>query len=125
MSHIYSDVNMRYGIESNREQVFDAAAINQSIMMILGTMPGQRLFRPQFGCNLYAKLFEPLNDLTAGSIQTIIKATLDKWEPRIKVNAVNVYLVMERKSYYVELIYTILYSGQSETYEFTLAKQDG
>lgn len=121
----YSDINARFGVVNYKEQVIDADAINQSIATILGTLPGQRLFRPQFGCLLYNKLFEPMNDDTAGSIEIIIKSSIKKWEPRIKLNSVNVYVDYKTQIYHIECKYVILYTNNSSSFEFSLSKQKG
>lgn len=57
--------------------------IRQSMMLILGTAPGERLFRPDFGCAIHDILFEPNTLLTASKIEYEVKRSLDAWEPRI------------------------------------------
>lgn len=62
--------------------------IRQSIFMILSTSPGERLFLPEFGCDLYKLVFEP-NDLILKDLLKIsIQKALSLWEPRITVISV-------------------------------------
>ena len=61
----------------------DDANIRQSMMLILGTAPGERIMRPDFGCAIHDILFEPNTALTAAKIEYEIKRSLVEFEPRI------------------------------------------
>ncbi|MEO8394915.1 MAG: GPW/gp25 family protein, partial [Chloroflexota bacterium] len=58
--------------------------------IILNTAPGERVMRPDFGCNLQDMIFMPANDQTAALIERYVTEALRRWEPRIIVQAVNV-----------------------------------
>jgi phage baseplate assembly protein W len=64
--------------------------IAQSIWLILGTAPGERVGRPDFGCGIYDLVFATQNAATAGSIATAVQDALARWEPRIAVLDVDV-----------------------------------
>jgi phage baseplate assembly protein W len=57
--------------------------IQQSIRIILGTAPGERVMRPDFGAGLKALIFEPMNTTTAALAQYNVQKALTQWEPRI------------------------------------------
>jgi phage baseplate assembly protein W len=57
--------------------------IQQSIRIILGTAPGERVMRPDFGAGLKTLLFEPMNTTTAALAQYNVQKALIQWEPRI------------------------------------------
>lgn len=60
-------------------------SIRESIKMILGTSRGERIMRPDFGCNLHEIVFSP-NDFSTASLAIFhIEEALKKWEPRIKL----------------------------------------
>ncbi|WBB95249.1 MULTISPECIES: GPW/gp25 family protein [unclassified Solwaraspora] len=62
-----------------------AALIRQSIGLILGTAPGERVMRPDFGCGIHDLVFD-VNDVgTAGRISRSVREALARWEPRIDV----------------------------------------
>lgn len=65
-------------------------SIKESIKIILGTTPGERVMRPDFGCRINELVFEPYNTSTETLIAFHIKEALLKWEPRIEVLNVNV-----------------------------------
>lgn len=64
--------------------------IVQAITIILGTNPGERVMRPDFGAGLNAFVFEPVNQTTMQRIKTRVEEALVDWEPRIDVEQVNV-----------------------------------
>lgn len=61
----------------------DAENVRQSIFIILGTAPGERLRRPDFGCDIHDLMFAPNNPATAGLAKFYCEEALAKWEPRI------------------------------------------
>ena len=65
--------------------------IAQSIRIILGTRPGERVMRPEFGCRAHELLFEPRSAATETRMQRYVHDALKRWEPRIEVLAVNVF----------------------------------
>ncbi len=64
--------------------------IRQSIRIILGTNPGERVMRPDFGAGLNALVFEPLNTTTMSLVQHRVELALVTWESRILVESVKV-----------------------------------
>jgi uncharacterized protein len=62
--------------------------IEQSIRIILGTRPGERVMRPTFGCRAYELIFEPLSPSTISQLQEYVEEALTLWEPRIEVQGV-------------------------------------
>jgi len=73
-------------------------SIRESILIILGTGKGERIMRPDFGCEINELVFLPDNTQTATLIAFYIKEALMKWEPRIEVLDVNSYPDMEEKN---------------------------
>ncbi len=64
--------------------------IRQAIRIILGTNPGERVMRPDFGAGLSTFVFEPVNTTTIARIKTRVQEALVDWEPRIDVLEVKV-----------------------------------
>ena len=46
----------------------DEDAVHQAIQMILGTAPGERVMRPEFGCGIHDLVFAPNTPGTAGQV---------------------------------------------------------
>jgi len=82
--------------------------IRQSIMIIMGTEPGERIMRPDFGAGLNRFVFEPANTTTMALIQTRVHDALVDWEPRIEVIEVKVTLdPNERNLLLIEVTYRV------------------
>lgn len=64
--------------------------IQESIRIILGTSPGERVMRPDFGCGMHDYVFAPNNARTAGLVRHHVEEALTLWEPRIEVEDVTV-----------------------------------
>ena len=58
-------------------------SIQESIKIILGTSKGERVMRPDFGCEINDLVFAPNNASTLSLIAFHIEEALIKWEPRI------------------------------------------
>lgn len=59
--------------------------IEQAIRIILGTIPGERVMRPEFGCRVHELVFAPNNAATQSLAAYYVERALDRWEPRIRV----------------------------------------
>ncbi|MEO6775142.1 MAG: GPW/gp25 family protein [Kofleriaceae bacterium] len=58
--------------------------VRQSLFIILGTAPGERINRPYFGCQIHDLMFAPNNDLTAARAEIYCEEAIYKFEPRIE-----------------------------------------
>lgn len=57
----------------------DDGHILQMIEQVLFTNPGERVNRPDFGCGLYALVFEPMSSEMVAVTQALVRANLLKW----------------------------------------------
>jgi phage baseplate assembly protein W len=62
--------------------------VDAAIRMILSTVPGERVMRPEFGCSMWEQLFAPLTAGTLGLIEQAVREALERWEPRIELESV-------------------------------------
>jgi phage baseplate assembly protein W len=63
--------------------------VEEAILMILLTPKGQRVMRPEFGCQIHELIFAPNDATTAGLAAYYVEEALAMWEPRIRVLEVN------------------------------------
>jgi len=70
--------------------VQDEEDVHEAIELILGTSPGERPMRPQFGCAVHDYVFETVDAYTVGRLERAVRIALDRWEPRIEVLAVDI-----------------------------------
>ena len=57
--------------------------VRQAVRVIIGTEPGERVMRPDFGTGLRGLMFEPINTTTIALAQHRVHRALVLWEPRI------------------------------------------
>lgn len=58
-------------------------SIRESIKIIISTVKGERVMRPEFGCNINALVFAANNTATTTLVAFYVKDALEIWEPRI------------------------------------------
>jgi len=63
-------------------------SVEESIQIILRTSLGERVHRPKFGSRLSELTFAPMNTQTLLMIRLHVQEALERWEPRIKLDAV-------------------------------------
>ena len=68
----------------------DEERVATSIRLILGTAKGERVMRPEFGCDIHRFAFETLDRTNLTLIQSSVREALVRWEPRIEVLEVRV-----------------------------------
>jgi len=73
-------INLTGGVASSAYE----ENIRESIFIILGTAPGERIKRPEFGCEIHELMFSPNNPTTASLAEHYCEEALIKWEPRIE-----------------------------------------
>ncbi|MBD2753195.1 GPW/gp25 family protein [Spirosoma validum] len=64
--------------------------IEQSLQILLSTSLGERIMRPDYGCNLTDFQFEPMNASVVGYIRDMVSTAMIYNEPRIRVERVEV-----------------------------------
>ncbi|MEF8776727.1 MAG: GPW/gp25 family protein [Haloarculaceae archaeon] len=62
--------------------------IQQSIKLIIGTAKGERVMRPEFGCEIHEYVFAATDPATLSMIEDSVEEALLQWEPRIDVESV-------------------------------------
>ncbi len=73
-------VNLNGGVSSSQLE----ENVRQCIFIILGTAPGERIYRPQFGCRIHDLMFAPNNGLTAARAEVFCEEAIYKFEPRVE-----------------------------------------
>ena len=119
---VFSDVNPDVNVETAYELSLNEDAINKSIVTILNTRRGSRVFNRNFGSYLESYLFEPLDATTAFSIKMEILDSIKLWEPRLLIKNVVVLPDFILQAYYVSIDYTIpALLNKSATFNFNLS----
>lgn len=103
--------------------------IEQAIRIILETVPGERVMRPEFGCRIHELIFAPHDATTEGLVIHYIEQALERWEPRIELQEVNVDTDARAKydgALLIEIRYQIkdTHSERSIVYPFYLSGEE-
>jgi uncharacterized protein len=78
-------VGLRYSLRGGIEMVQDDESVRQSILLLIATVPGERVMRPEYGCYLNRLVFAPNDDTTAGLAIHYVRRAVERWEPRAEV----------------------------------------
>lgn len=94
MAREYLGTGIKYPLQLDRKGELMLSSedenIQESILIILGTAIGERLMRPVFGCRIHELVFAPNNAGTAGLARFYVEDALIRWEPRIKLERIEV-----------------------------------
>ena len=118
----YLDMNTQYQIDGQDILLENVKAINNQIFNILTTVPGERIFEPEFGSDLPLLLFEPIDDITAWQMETAIYQALERWQPRIQViyNATSVVANPDLQSFDCTIAYQVRLKNITNIYRVRL-----
>lgn len=88
-------------------------SVRQAIRVILLTRPGELLLHPSFGAGLEDLLHEPNTVTTRRRIRDRIRNSLQRWEPRIVLDGVEVWPLDDRPdTVRAEILYRLKRTGQ-------------
>lgn len=88
--------------------VSDEEDIKQSLYILFSTIPGERVMNPKYGCDLLQFVFDEMNLTTETLIKSTISRAILLFEPRIKVEEVDVKMDVEKSIIYIEVFYYII-----------------
>lgn len=96
------------------KEATDSDAIKASVIQIITTARGERIMRPDFGCDAFSYVFEADSEDLRITIEREVRQALTKWEKRIRVEAVSVTSdpVVEPGQLIINITYTILPTGE-------------
>ncbi|HEX9363151.1 MAG TPA: GPW/gp25 family protein [Candidatus Dormibacteraeota bacterium] len=82
--------------------------IEEGIRLVVGTAPGERPMRPEYGCAIHDYVFASIDPDTTGRISGEVRAALVRWEPRIEVQGVDVTVdPKDQTLVYIDIRYSV------------------
>ncbi len=82
--------------------------IEEAIRLVLGTSPGERPMRPEFGCRIHDYVFASADGATASAIAAEVREAIRRWEPRVDVEDVQVsFDARDAAVMYIDIKYAI------------------
>jgi phage baseplate assembly protein W len=73
-------INLNGGVSSSQLE----ENVRQSLFVILGTAPGERVTRPRFGCEIHDLMFAPNTPITCARAAVYCAEAIYKYEPRVE-----------------------------------------
>lgn len=90
-----------------------SASVRQMVEVILRTAPGEQLMHPEFGAGIERLVHEPNTLATRARVQERITAALERWEPRIILDRIDVDLGPDPSEISVIIAYRHQLTGES------------
>jgi phage baseplate assembly protein W len=107
----FKDISMSFQVNPLSNDLIalkNENAIARSVRNIVFTVPGEKMFNPDFGTNINDSLFELLDDTSATVIKDQIEYSLTTFEPRISLIDVIVVPDFDNNGFDVEISYSIV-----------------
>ena len=83
------EAGLRISEQGSIEMVDGRESVRQSILLLISTMPGERIMRPGYGCHLNRLVFSPNDATTAGLAIHYVRRAIERWEPRVEIVDLN------------------------------------
>jgi len=108
------------------DTVADDEAVRQSLLMLISTRPGERVMRPEYGCDLHRLVFSPNDDTTAGLAIHFVRQAVERWEPRVEILRVDANRdPFESTRLAIVLDYRVRATLRADTIEVEVDLQEG
>jgi phage baseplate assembly protein W len=106
----FSDLHLDFSnpVKRDIQADYDEAAIKNSLVNLFNTLPGQNLLNPEYGLNLNQYIFLPASQTVANLIGQNILKQIGIYEPRVRVQNVNVDVNPDEQLYTITLSILIL-----------------
>lgn len=106
---IWSDIhqNIESGPTGGIRKVINTDAVKTSVDNILRTRYNSRVMLPEFGCVLNDLVFSSMSQDNAKSIIKDIKQSIERWDNRVSINAVNVYQSPDENYIKIEVSFSV------------------
>ena len=120
----YSDVDLKFAKAPTGDiyKKADLAAVKQSIKNLLMTNYAEKPFDPDYGADLNRFLFNIDTELDEEDIKDSIVRAIQLYEPRAKVEEVEVSIDGSAHNVFVRITFRILNTQTTETIELNLTR---
>ncbi len=115
MSTPFTSIKHPIAVDAGRGRLAEeedyATHVEQMMLQVLFTAPGERINRPDFGCGVKRLVFAPNSEVTANLAQVTIFEALNRWlGSAIEVNDVKALAIDARME--IKIAYTLKARGE-------------
>ncbi len=110
VSRSFKDLSMSFKANPLNDDLItlkNEAAIARSLRNIVFTSPGEKFFNPDFGSNISKVLFENIDEISAIQIKEEIELSIKNFEPRVRLQEVEVNPDYDNNQFDVTINYRI------------------
>ena len=103
------------------DTVSEDDSVRQAVLLLLSTRKGERIMRPDYGCDIHRLAFSPNDDTTAAIAEHYVRQALTRWEPRIRIVELDAHRDPEHPNMLTILLeYQVRTTGQLEQLALSL-----
>ena len=111
VSQSFKDISMSFQsnpLNNDLIGIKNENAIARSLRNIVFTLPGEKFFNESFGSRITESLFDNIDEITSSIIVDEIRESLERYEPRAKINDVKAFPDYENNGFDVIIKYDII-----------------
>ena len=122
---VYADLDMKFTRNTSGDVTRDTDidAVISSLSNIVATLQGGRRMLPEFAQDIWALLFDPMDEDTARILGERLLEAIDIWEDRVKVIRINIDPDWDSNQYNVSMEFRIKRLEEAQTIDFILFAQ--
>ncbi|MDX2285987.1 MAG: GPW/gp25 family protein [Bacteroidia bacterium] len=99
--------------------------IRSSIEILLSTLPGERVMRPDYGAGMERLLFEPLNITLQNYLERLIAQAIALHEPRVILDLVELEVAAEEGLVLIKIEYTVAGTNTRSNFVYPFYLNEG
>jgi phage baseplate assembly protein W len=117
---------MRKGPRGYFAEALGFDSIEEAIEQVLGTIPGERVMRPSFGCDIHKRLFQPNDEAGAAIAKNDIATAISAWarEAGIALRIVDIEVTIDSHSVTYSVRYQVA-NGPVQTADGDVTLRNG
>lgn len=112
----WKDFDNEFNKKANGDvrEMVNINAIYNSLTNIFETFQGRRRMLPEFALPINNLLFEPIDEITAHKIGEMFLGGVERWEPRIIVDNIEINAQPDNNQYTINLEFRIVNDSSEE-----------
>ena len=99
--------------------------IMESLGILLSTTLGERIMRPEYGCNLKAYVFDPMNMTMEAYIKKLVEDAIIYYEPRITLEKVKVDVIANEGVMWINVDFSVDATNSRANYVYPYYIKEG
>lgn len=110
VTRIYSDFDLSFApnpVTGDVAKKYDVNAVKQALKTLIMTQFYERPFQPKLGSPIYKLLFDNIDDITGNRLQLELELLINKYEPRIRAQSVEVIPEYDQNAFTVNITYYV------------------